>query len=137
MKTVAVVCLGLLLLLETAGCAKPKAAPPRPPRTPPELSYTFRGGPERRVYDAPFSRVWDAALLALDRLKIQIRRTSPALGQIEARDPAGNPVILELSPRGDQTYVEVQTLSGQERTASDVNRVLSDLLANPPSPPGR
>ncbi len=135
MKALAIFCMALLFFAEFTGCGKPKKAPPLPPSSPPELTYAYRGGPERRVYEAPFNRVWDAALLALDRLNIQVRRTSPALGQIEARDPDGNPVILEVSSRGaGQTFVEIQTVTGNERTASNVNHTIAALLANPPPP---
>ena len=130
MKAVAIVFIMLLLTVEIAGCGRPNVAPPKPALTgPQEQSLSYRGGPERRIYEAPFVRIWDASLAALGQLNIQVRKATPVLGQIEARDPEGNPVILELSPQGEgQTCLEVQTLTGYEQTASNVHRAVSGLL---------
>lgn len=136
MKALASILVILFLAAALAGCGKPKASVPKTtPIAPRELSLTFRGGPVPRLYEKPFIRLWDASLAALEKLNLQVRKTVWALGQIEARDPEGNPVILELKPKDSTaTYLEILTVLGNERITAQINAAIRTILENADSP---
>lgn len=116
-------CIGLI-----AGCGMQQRASTEPPVTAPiPQTPIYSGGRLQAAYPYPFDQTWNAALSALDSLRMPVVSINKvAGGNITATGTDGTPINVQLTPRGaGATIVDIKVGSGNEQVSRAINSMIA------------
>ncbi|MFO7738731.1 MAG: DUF3568 family protein [Desulfatiglandaceae bacterium] len=84
--------------------------------------YKYQEGQTIVVYEAPFSKTWDATLVALDQMQVRVESSSHSIssGKITAKRPDSQSVYISVTYQSaDKTEVKIGVGSVGDKEGSD------------------
>jgi hypothetical protein len=120
--TAIVLCAGLI-----AGCGMMQRGSETPVTAAIPQAPTFSAGTLQAAYPYPFDQTWNAALSALDSLRMPVvGQNKVAGGNITATGTDGTPINLKLTPRGaGATVVDIRVGTGNEQVSRAINSMIA------------